>query len=309
MTDSVRELIRERVDGSIESIVFHSDAGAYYGFVTSLRDDDTAAITTIVLDVDDETLKVHSKNSMWVPADPDTLDQLTRSIARTTSAANGSVDDADTLTESSVGFPVDEMLSYELDDDYSPGDDDGDWKASSGADEMDQVFERLVDSPIQNAERLIRLEFGEKRPWDGEPQRVMRHPDQIGGNYGVEVAEDDELVILDVDDVVQAPTDEIPDTLGCRSPHGGQHYYLHVPGWRETFREQFDVLNPHPEYGEVRSQDGYVVGPGSELTTCKYRDCCTDDDPGTYELVDEPIATIQPDQFVELVAPFRGDQA
>jgi hypothetical protein len=132
----------------------------------------------------------------------------------------------------------------------------------------------------------------------------MRSPEEIGGNYGVEVTDSDELVILDLDDMTVAAENGIgalPTTLSTKSPHGGRHLYYHVPGWREAFTEAFGVANPHPSYGEIRSGDGYVVGAGSELTGCDYDDCCSEESPGEYELVDEPIASVDAQQIVEVI--------
>lgn len=310
MTDTVEELLAERIDGEIESVVWHNGSqGTYYGLVTALRpSNDTITITTVVLDLDDETLKIHHKNSMWIPAEGATLDAMIRSLARATNAASGAIDGDEPMLESLVEFDPEAIQGYELEDDYDPADGGKDWKETDGRAERYDVHDRLLESPIENADRLIRLEFSGKAPWEGEPQRVMYPPEEIGANYGVEVDEDDDLVILDVDDMAEAPLEEIPETLGCRSPHGGEHYYLHVPGWREEFRDRFGgVENPHPSYGEIRSQDGYVVGPACILTDCKHEECCTEDDPGVYELVDAPIATISAEALGDLIEPFRGD--
>jgi hypothetical protein len=309
-TDSVDELLEERVDGEIQSVFwFRSRDSARYGLVTALRDNGTVGVVQVLLDVDDDVLRVLGDNSMWLPAEQPILDGAIRSLARACNAAGDSVDADDPMRESLLSFDAEEMGAYELSDDYDPTERDGDWKASEGADEMDRVHERLAESPVETADRLIRLEWGGKAPWEGEPQRVMRSPDQIAGNYGVEVGEDDDLVILDVDDVETAPLDEMPDTLRSESPHGGEHRFYHVPGWREHFRERFDdVENPHPSYGEVRSQDGYVVGPGSELTDCKHG-CCTEGDPGQYRLDDGAIATVDAETFGDLIEPYRGGEA
>jgi hypothetical protein len=324
---TVEQLLDERIDGDVESVAWHGVNGsAKYGLVGHITGDDRAQLTTVVLDVDDDTLRVHRDNSLWLPADPQVLDVATRSLARLTSVAAGSLDeDREPLAESLLPFDADEVGAYELVDDYDPSeqDDDEPWQASEGPDEMDVVHQRLVDSPIDNADRMIRLERGGKAPWSGEPQRIMRHPDEVGGNYGVEVAEDDDLVVLDVDDMEAAPLDRLPDDgLTSESPHGGRHYLLHAPGWLDTFRERFDVLNPHTEWGEVRSQDGYVVGPGCRITRCKYgcdvddceatkcgHGCCTEDDPGVYLLDDGQIATIDAETLADLLAEGRGVEA
>jgi hypothetical protein len=303
--DRVEDLIHDRIDGDIETILWYrSCAETHYALVAALTDDDRLSLTTVILDVDDETVRIHGDNSMWLPAEPDILDGVIRSVARSLNAATDSIEDDEPMRDSLVTFAADEIGGYVVEDDYDPG--DSDWKADEGADEMDTVHERLEDSPIETADRMIRLEFGRKRPWEGEPQRIMHSPDEVGGTYGVEVSEDDDLVILDVDDMETAPLDSMPDTLRSESPHGGEHRFYHVPGWQAVFNDRFGLDNPHPSYGEVRSQDGYVVGPGARLTDCKHG-CCTEDSPGEYVLDDAPIATVAAEAFADLIEPFRGD--
>ena len=305
MSEAVEQLLDERIDGEIESTVWYrANGSARYAIVTSLTEDGRAWLSTALLDVEDDTLRVLD-NSMWLPAETEVLDAAIRSLARTCNAAGETIDDADPMRDSLLGVDADALGEYEIEDEYEAPDPSADWKETQGAGEMDTVHARLRDSPIENADRMIRLAFGGKRPWEGEPQRVMRSPDEIGGNYGVEVSEEDALVIVDVDDTETAPLSDMPETLRSESPHDGEHRFYHVPGWKEHFRERFSgVLNPHPSYGEVRSQDGYVVGPGSELTDCK-NGCCTEDSPGEYVLDDAPIATVDPETLGDLIEPYR----
>lgn len=308
--ETVDSLLDQRVDGEIQSTVWYrSRDSAHYGLVTSLRDNDTAALTTVLLDTEDDTLRVLD-NSMWLPAEGEVLDAAVRSVARLTNGATDSLDsDADPMRDSLVGFDSDEIGQYTLRDDYTPSDDSsGDWKESGGREERWTVHERLQESGISNADRLIRLEFEGKAPWEGEPQRVMYPPSEIGANYGVECDEDGEIVIIDIDDMEEAPREDLPETLTVESPHGGEHRYYHVPDAVETFRERFSVENPHTSFGETRAGDGYVVGPGSILTDCKHG-CCTEEDPGRYQLVDREIQTVDADRLSDILAPFREGDA
>jgi hypothetical protein len=301
---SVRSLLDARIDGSIESVVWYRSRGsAHYALVTALRDNETVGITTVLLDTDDDSLRVLD-NSMWLPAESAILDAAIRSLARTTNRIEDSIEDDGAMRESLLTWGVDEVESYRIDDEYDP-DADEDWKAREGADEMLRVRERLDEAGIEPVDRFVRLAWGGKAPWEGEPQRIMRSPDDIAGNYGIEVDPDDDLVILDVDDLDDAPLDRLPSTLRSESPHGGEHLFYRVPGWRDEFRDRFGVENPHTSFGEVRSGDGYVVGPGSELTDCKHG-CCSEDDPGEYDLVDDlPITTMKASILSDLLAPFR----
>lgn len=310
MSQTVEQLLEERIDGEIESVIWHrSSDRTHYGIVGSINRDGpaTVSLTTVILDLEDDTLRIHSNNSMWVPGDQGALDGTIRSLARCSNILGGSLEErGDRLEESSIEFEPEEIHAYEMDDDYDPSE-SGDWKESGGVEERYQVHERLEESGIKNPDRMIRLEFGSKAPWEGEPQRFMRPPEEVGGTYGIEVSEDDDLVILDIDDMEEAPLEEMPETLRSRSPHGGEHRFYHVPGWLEEFRERFSAVNPHPSFGEVRSQDGYVVGPGCELTTCKHEDCCSEESPGEYEMLDAPITTISAEEFADLIAPYREE--
>jgi hypothetical protein len=308
---TIRTLIEERIDGSIESILWHTErGGTRYGLVASL-DSGRVSLSTLVLDMEDETLRIHGDNSMWLPAETDVLDGTLRSLARATSTARGTVDPReDPIEDSLIEASSADVLSTEIEDAYDPdSDSSGDWKAREGRDGIEEVREILAESEIEPVDRFIRLEMEGKAPWSGDPRRIMRSPPEIAGNYGIEVSEEDDLVILDVDEVEDAPLDRLPETLRSESPHDGEHRFYRVPEWLSTFRERFDgTLNPHPEWGEVRSQDGYVVGPGSILSSCKYEDCCSEEDPGRYVLDATPIATIDADVLADLLAESRGEE-
>lgn len=89
-------------------------------------------------------------------------------------------------------------------------------------------------------------------------------------NYGVMAGGG--LVILDVDsyrdsvDSVPEPIKALPDTFTAKSPHGGEHRYYVVKD---------DTSNAKANWGEIRAEDQYVVGPGSELDNCdkEWHDC------------------------------------
>lgn len=312
MTETVEQLLAERVDGSIESTLWHRSRGStHYGLVASLTDDERLNLSTVVLDLSDETLRIHADNSMWLPADdPDVLNGVMRTVATGVNRARAATGDPDSpIRDSLLDQPADLIGAIEIDDEYDPDSGD-DWKAREGRDGIEEVRELLAESPIDEPDRMIRLEMEGKAPWSGETRRIMRSPDEIAGNYGVEVSEEDDLVILDVDDLDLVPLDRLPETMTVESPHEGRHFYFHAPGWREAFRERFDgTENPHPEYGEIRSQDGYVVGPGSLLTSCKHTDCCTEEDPGEYAIDPDPIATIEAEALADLLAESRGETA
>lgn len=129
--------------------------------------------------------------------------------------------------------------------------------------------------------RVLPLKVGDKVPMDGMPWKEIATTDQaaIRGwfeqwpdmNYGV--AGGRGLLVLDLDQTLDRKKDgeaslarleaehaPLPATLTVGSPGGGRHIYLHVDE---------DVSNtgkPLGEHIDVKSEGGYVVGPGSRFT-------------------------------------------
>ena len=95
-------------------VISHSTDREGVGPVLDLR--------TVVVDLPDETVRIHEDNNLWVPKDSDIAGGLARILARTQGDLSGSVDpDADPLTHSAAeDIDADDLLDREVADDYEP---------------------------------------------------------------------------------------------------------------------------------------------------------------------------------------------
>jgi putative DNA primase/helicase len=163
-------------------------------------------------------------------------------------------------------------------------------------------------------ERFIDVEDGTKTSND----HTQREPDSenLSGNYGVYPGrgggDGGYLIDIDVDDynevdeLALSELNALPDTFGVESPHGGDHRYYAVDGDPPAaMKEEFGIRNPVPTWGEIRIENGYVVGPGSELDGCSKEWCdeCEKPESGQYRIsANRPIAEIDIDDLVEVVS-------
>lgn len=178
----------------------------------------------------------------------------------------------------------------------------------------DIVVRRLEEAGL-DADRLIDVVDGEKKSID----HTRHAADAVSGDYGIYATAPDGLAILDIDDY-----DDIEDTSGLTalsrlpptfeqsSPHGGTHR-LYAVEPDEDGQEIAEVLDEHPEigkenpkptWGEVRVANQYVVGAGSQLDGCDKEGCneCATEDGGKYVVgTDREIATIGPDELVDVL--------
>jgi putative DNA primase/helicase len=181
----------------------------------------------------------------------------------------------------------------------------------------EEVAARFEEAGLEES-RFINVNEGEKGTYDHDT-RYDDPRDVPGQNYGIYCAEDDPLVVLDVDVHRGGETEhdeqalvslaDLGFTLRVRSPHAdarvGGHRIYKLDG-DETPAELFDRVfgrkNPVPSWGEVVSKNKYVVGPGSQLDGCDkdWCDTCSAADGGHYEIDDDrEIATVTPDELVE----------
>lgn len=180
-----------------------------------------------------------------------------------------------------------------------------------------RVIADRIEATGNSVDRFIDVLDGEKgSPVDHSDPANRYGPDGVSGNYGVYVTTEDSLLWIDIDDYddIDDPsgltaTHRLPNTFEQRSPHGGTHhlYNISVPGDRslaEAMREEFDVANPGPTYGEIRAANQYVVGAGSQLDGCD-KDGCTDcatEHGGRYEISnDREVATVDFDKLVDVI--------
>jgi hypothetical protein len=116
--------------------------------------------------------------------------------------------------------------------------------------------------------------------------------------YGVYADKGDDLVLIDIDSYrcgnVPESVENLPATFTVRSPHRGRHLYY-------TIAE--DIKGAQLNWGEIRTNNQYVVGPGSQLQKCSkdWHDCSQPDE-GQYKIIeDRPIHSIEADTINTLL--------
>lgn len=302
--------VRERIEDELDAEQIHGVAvtakrgQTVYAVVshsTEQNGGDVVALTTVVVDLEAETVKP-SGNSLWVPREAETLEALTRVVARSTSDVATGRDDEPALASVS-DVDVEDLLATEVAPDEFDRDDEGPSPAQGEPPaEVDGLVDRLEAAGIDTAERFIRLRFGGKDPWS----HTRGDRDYLVENYGVYATSDDALVLVDVDDPDALEADLVP-TYTVSSPHGGDdraHHYYAVDDL-EQYRAALGKYNAGPSWGEVRTANQYVVGPGSQLDGCDKDDCdgaCHTPTGGVYEVVDDrEVAEVSAEWLIDLL--------
>lgn len=302
---TVRDRVEEEIDGRIHGLSVTARRGStsyvVVSHTTSGNRGDRLCLTTVVVDLDDGTVKP-SGNSMWVPGDSGAVTALTRGVAR---AANDHRDGDVDAPPVEVGDGAEDLLDTEVEpDDYDGGDDGGLSPAKGEPPEaVHGLDERLREAGVDTVERYIRLEFGDKSPWS----HTRGDTEYLVENYGVYATSEDALVFVDVDDPENLDT-PLPETYRVSSPHGDverSHYYYVVDD-PEAYREGLGKWNAAPSWGDVRTANQYVVGPGSQLDGCEKGDACDgrchEPDGGVYEVVDDrEIAEVSAEWLLDLL--------
>lgn len=164
----------------------------------------------------------------------------------------------------------------------------------------ESVFERKrIESRLREAgvRTDCFVDLTEKRSDVDHTEPENQHPiDNIIGNYGVMPAGGLCFSDIDVEDLDELPTEvrsfiDSQETFTVRSPHGGLHLYFLTEG---------DVGNSKEWWGEIRSSNWYVVGPGSTIDHTKCADCdCSGENDYVIEN-DAPIETVDTGELKEL---------
>jgi len=159
--------------------------------------------------------------------------------------------------------------------------------------DVSTVSRRLRDAEIALESIAIPLQKGTKVPrgkWKDESNRQSLS--DAPQNYAV--FPEGDLVFIDLDDRENAPETLLKNTQGTftvESPHG-EHRWILAPD---------DVPNIKREWGELRTDNQYVVGPGSRLDDCT-EECCSEDNPGIYEVKkDREILRVSKDELEEWI--------
>ncbi|WP_158055324.1 bifunctional DNA primase/polymerase [Halorussus halophilus] len=156
------------------------------------------------------------------------------------------------------------------------------------------VEKRLSDAGVR-VERSASVEEESKACYYHDNQRL---PTKTSGNYTIHGG--DGLVLLDVDDKLEElpeETADLPSTFVVESPHGGYHPYY-------ALKDDTGISNAQTDWGSIRYEGQYVVGPGS---TIDHGECgdgkanCPSEGTGEYEIaVNKPITTLSGDYLEHL---------
>jgi hypothetical protein len=323
----------EDVDTVLDVLLSELDPERFHGLTATRRDGDTIYLVvsqtttqhtgaqaldlrTCVVDLDDESVSILD-NGLWVPLDSDVSRSLTDVLVETTAQLRGNGSETPAVESAVDDFDVEELLGTPVSEGRGGTSDEDvdDWETPP--DEIWMLRERFEDAGIPTEDRFVMLNFGGKFPFGDEHH--LGDASDMKAQYGVYSHADDPLVILDVDDLegAEGDVDRLPETLRVSSPHGPDdraHHYLRLDDADdvERLREEFGKLNPHPHWGEIRVDAGYVVGPGSQLDGCDKDDCtgdppCSDPDGGRYEIIDDrEIATVDVETLIDMLRDSHG---
>jgi len=158
------------------------------------------------------------------------------------------------------------------------------------------------------------LKVGEnKAAFELEWEKHLYGPEDLPKYPRCGICGKDGLVLCDVDkpEMIKVFREQLPETLVAVSPRRGlPHFYYKVVGGEvpnKTLRipEDYDEEGRPVGAGEIRSQNEYLVAPG---TTIKYKDLKTGEPKiGTYKITENrQIATVTFERFMEVIKPCLG---
>lgn len=167
--------------------------------------------------------------------------------------------------------------------------------------------ERFID--IENGSKVSNdhTQYNPDSPYlDGSYAVYPGRGGNSDGGYLVAIDVDD---YNDVDELAISELNALPDTFTVETPHtngetGGHRFYAVTGDPPAAMKDAVGVRNPVPTFGECRVQNGYVVGPGSELDGCSKEWCdeCDSPEGGHYQIsADRRIATIPVEELVEVI--------
>ncbi|WP_139835157.1 bifunctional DNA primase/polymerase [Halorubrum ezzemoulense] len=169
------------------------------------------------------------------------------------------------------------------------------------------ALRRLNNVSVNISNIAIPLKDGTKKCYiDFTDKTHRRDLEQNLGNYAVFAH--GRLHFIDIDDKDKAPDKLLKntqDTFSVSSPHGSHRWVV-----------SDDVLpNVDEDWGEIRSQNQYVVGPGTEIHGIREGkdcpnpgECCSPEDPGIYRIQnDAPIQQISKDDLEDWIGGFEKE--
>ena len=159
--------------------------------------------------------------------------------------------------------------------------------------------ERLREAGVRVA-RSVSIEEDTKICSEKEHNDPSNHrlPAETSGNYTVHGGAG--LVLLDVDVPIDELPEEIadlPSTFVVESPHGGYHLYYVV-------EDDTGISNTKTDWGSIRYEGEYVVGPGSTIDHARCDDGkanCPGEGVGEYDIaVDKTKPTLSGEDLEHL---------
>jgi len=357
---TVRERLDDKLAGDIIGVETTARyGGAAYLLVTrdvewSEIDDDgrdipVLDVRTVVVDLEEDEGGVEdvrvTDNGVWFRRDEGVAQGAARMLARTASEVAGDVDAEEPLLvdgcdDEDVEMLLDATVDVERAEETEgqathkmeahPGiDPSRDW--GYGAEPPQEAYDlagRMRRAGLEPSDHFIRLWWGQKKPHSKErsgihPDDELRPAAELKGNYGVEVRQRDEgLVLVDIDDpeAFDALDADLPETYSVSSPHGSddRRHAFFVCDDKGRVAEELggdgEAWSAYEDWGELYVGNPFVVGPGSQLSAygcdngehergdADACDECASEDGGYYEVVeDAPIVEVDADTLLSLV--------
>jgi len=173
--------------------------------------------------------------------------------------------------------------------------------ARKSNDPIETVISRLKEADL-GTQRFLPLGSGGK----GTNQRHECFAGQEVQDepiYGVYAKKDDDFILIDIDSYrdenVPEAVENLPSTFTVQSPHGGRHLY---------YSTTEEITGSRLSWGEIRTSNQYVVGPGSELQECsKVWHDCSQPNEGQYEIIDDrPIRQIDSETINSILSETKS---
>ena len=167
------------------------------------------------------------------------------------------------------------------------------------------LIERLKEADL-SLRRFLKVDE-KKAAFEMEWQRNLYTPEELKEYPRWGIAGRDELVLTDTDNekMTGIIREILPFTFETISPRRKlPHFYFKVVGG-EVPNKILHLPNDPKGSGEIRSQNQYVVAPGTVIT---FKDLETGEKKkGRYEILhDRPIATVSFNDFMKAINPFLG---
>jgi len=167
------------------------------------------------------------------------------------------------------------------------------------------LAKRLLEAGL-NTRRFLKLD--NKAAYEKEWEQKLYTIEELEDTPSIGVCGKDGLVLVDADRIEMEAIirDCLPPTFEVESPRRKlRHFYIKVEGGTVE-NKTLHLKGEKKGSGEIRSQNMYLVAPGTEI---KYKDLRTGEErTGRYIIAqDRPIAKMQSADFERAVEPYLGE--